>query len=130
MILREVKLISLLVALCAFAAFGITASYKDLAGSAGQVVALFIVITLIVVAIFLAEALRQRINVPPSSPMASENVIGLSNPVAAGVVAALIATTSGGIPVPQPQIFVSNEKVQNISPVAVASAGSNVVRAT
>jgi hypothetical protein len=69
MMLREMKLISLIVALCALATLSISAAYTNLNGTTGRIAPLLIVIALIVIAISLLEVLTQKVEVPSPTPI-------------------------------------------------------------
>jgi hypothetical protein len=108
MILREIKLVSVIVSLCVLATLGITASYANLAGMIGRVTPLFIVIALILAAILLLEALAQKVEIRASMFVASaahENVIGTLAPVAAaaamGAILLSLAPSNGSTFAPE-----------------------------
>jgi len=71
MIVKEIKLILLIVAICLLATFGVTASYANPTGAIGPTTPLLIVIALIVIAILQVEALARKAEVISSLPVDS-----------------------------------------------------------
>lgn len=81
----EIKLILLIVAMCALATLGITAAYADMTGTMGRVAPLLIVIGLIATTIFLLEISTQKAEIQSRGFESAqrENTIGTRVPLAA-----------------------------------------------
>jgi len=121
MIVREVRLILLLLALGAVATFGITAAYTNLTGILRNVIPLLIVIALILVAIGSLELLvvKREVRFVAAS---SENVIA-ARPIAAAGLAAILAS---GVLVP-PTYVQQIDSDTNVILGVPSGAGTNAV---